>query len=208
MMKEPVEEPLIKAASSAEEELVRVRTAFVWRVSTEILKQLLEALVTDGVLNELEKDSILEGNPVRADKARCFIDTVRKKGDKASRIMIRHLQIKDQSLFSQLHLYSDPSAQQEALQNCQPRLKFALRKKFQCVFEGIAKAGNPTLLNQIYTELYITEGAVGSVSRFRRYLIVLSSLSVTPWFCSRPLGFLSSAFLVSGFCVWSVVLFL
>uniref|UniRef100_A0A3B4H6L8 NACHT domain-containing protein n=1 Tax=Pundamilia nyererei TaxID=303518 RepID=A0A3B4H6L8_9CICH len=31
-------------------------------------------------------------------------------------------------------------------------------EKFQCVFEGIAKAGNPTLLNQIYTELYITEG--------------------------------------------------
>lgn len=95
-----------------EEELARVRSAFVWRVSTEILKQLLEALVSDGVLNELEKESILEGNPVRADKARCFIDTVRKKGDKASRIMVRHLQTIDLSLFSQLRLYSDPSAQQ------------------------------------------------------------------------------------------------
>uniref|UniRef100_A0A8C7XK57 NACHT domain-containing protein n=1 Tax=Oryzias sinensis TaxID=183150 RepID=A0A8C7XK57_9TELE len=30
-------------------------------------------------------------------------------------------------------------------------------KKFQRVFEGIAKAGNPTLLKEIYTELYITE---------------------------------------------------
>ncbi|KAM3584971.1 uncharacterized protein V6R79_004325 [Siganus canaliculatus] len=37
-------------------------------------------------------------------------------------------------------------------------LKSNLKKKFQCVFEGIAKAGNPTLLNDIYTELYITEG--------------------------------------------------
>uniref|UniRef100_A0A3Q0QXT5 CARD domain-containing protein n=1 Tax=Amphilophus citrinellus TaxID=61819 RepID=A0A3Q0QXT5_AMPCI len=72
-------------------ELARMRTAFVWRVSTEILTQLLEALVSDGVLNNLEKESILEGNPVRADKARCFIDTVRNKGDKASRIMIGHL---------------------------------------------------------------------------------------------------------------------
>ncbi|KAM9707753.1 uncharacterized protein ACNS7B_000272 isoform 2-T2 [Menidia menidia] len=36
--------------------------------------------------------------------------------------------------------------------------KSALKKKFQCVFEGISKARNPTLLNQIYTELYITEG--------------------------------------------------
>uniref|UniRef100_A0A665TPN5 B30.2/SPRY domain-containing protein n=1 Tax=Echeneis naucrates TaxID=173247 RepID=A0A665TPN5_ECHNA len=34
----------------------------------------------------------------------------------------------------------------------------------QCVFEGISKAGNPTLLNQIYTELYITEGGTGEVN--------------------------------------------
>uniref|UniRef100_A0A674CRK5 NACHT domain-containing protein n=1 Tax=Salmo trutta TaxID=8032 RepID=A0A674CRK5_SALTR len=39
-----------------------------------------------------------------------------------------------------------------------------LKKKFQCVFEGIAKQGNPTLLNQIYTELYITEGGTGEVN--------------------------------------------
>uniref|UniRef100_A0A3B3DKI9 B30.2/SPRY domain-containing protein n=1 Tax=Oryzias melastigma TaxID=30732 RepID=A0A3B3DKI9_ORYME len=36
-----------------------------------------------------------------------------------------------------------------------------LKKKFQCVFEGISKAGNPTLLNEIYTELYITDGGTG-----------------------------------------------
>ncbi|XP_072235466.1 NACHT, LRR and PYD domains-containing protein 3-like isoform X3 [Leuresthes tenuis] len=42
--------------------------------------------------------------------------------------------------------------------------KSALKKKFQCVFEGISKAGNPTLLNQIYTELYITEGGTGEVN--------------------------------------------
>ncbi|XP_041858703.1 NACHT, LRR and PYD domains-containing protein 3-like isoform X1 [Melanotaenia boesemani] len=47
---------------------------------------------------------------------------------------------------------------------CQRKLKCGLKKKFQCVFEGIAKAGNPTLLNQIYTELYITEGGTAEVS--------------------------------------------
>ncbi|XP_040909224.1 NACHT, LRR and PYD domains-containing protein 12-like, partial [Toxotes jaculatrix] len=47
---------------------------------------------------------------------------------------------------------------------CQRKLKSALKKKFQCVFEGISKAGNPTLLNQIYTELYITEGGTGEVN--------------------------------------------
>ncbi|KAM4730032.1 protein NLRC3-like isoform 3-T7 [Anableps anableps] len=47
---------------------------------------------------------------------------------------------------------------------CQHELKSGLKKKFQCVFEGIAKAGSPTLLNQIYTELYITEGGTGEVN--------------------------------------------
>uniref|UniRef100_A0A3Q3E8V4 NACHT domain-containing protein n=1 Tax=Labrus bergylta TaxID=56723 RepID=A0A3Q3E8V4_9LABR len=47
---------------------------------------------------------------------------------------------------------------------CRRKLKSNLKEKFQCVFEGIAKAGNPTLLNQIYTELYITEGGTGEVN--------------------------------------------
>ncbi|XP_038565976.1 NLR family CARD domain-containing protein 3-like isoform X2 [Micropterus salmoides] len=47
---------------------------------------------------------------------------------------------------------------------CQRKLKSNLKKKFQCVFEGIAKAGNPTILNQIYTELYITEGGTAEVN--------------------------------------------
>uniref|UniRef100_A0A0F8AGN6 L antigen family member 3 n=1 Tax=Larimichthys crocea TaxID=215358 RepID=A0A0F8AGN6_LARCR len=47
---------------------------------------------------------------------------------------------------------------------CQRELKSNLKKKFQCVFEGIAKTGNPTLLNQIYTELYITEGGTAEVN--------------------------------------------
>ncbi|XP_029548386.1 NLR family CARD domain-containing protein 3-like, partial [Salmo trutta] len=47
---------------------------------------------------------------------------------------------------------------------CQRELKSNLKKKFQCVFEGIAKQGNQTLLNKIYTELYITEGGTGAVN--------------------------------------------
>ncbi|XP_077952821.1 protein NLRC3-like isoform X2 [Gasterosteus aculeatus] len=47
---------------------------------------------------------------------------------------------------------------------CQRELKSNLKKKFQCVFEGISKAGNPTLLNEIYTELYITEGGTAEVN--------------------------------------------
>uniref|UniRef100_A0A674B278 B30.2/SPRY domain-containing protein n=1 Tax=Salmo trutta TaxID=8032 RepID=A0A674B278_SALTR len=47
---------------------------------------------------------------------------------------------------------------------CQRELKSNLKKKFQCVFEGIAKQGNPILLNKIYTDLYITEGGTGEVN--------------------------------------------
>ncbi|XP_047195006.1 NLR family CARD domain-containing protein 3-like [Hippoglossus stenolepis] len=47
---------------------------------------------------------------------------------------------------------------------CQSKLKSKLTKKFQCVFEGVAKAGNPMLLSQIYTELFITEGGSGEVN--------------------------------------------
>uniref|UniRef100_A0A8C7WTR2 NACHT domain-containing protein n=1 Tax=Oryzias sinensis TaxID=183150 RepID=A0A8C7WTR2_9TELE len=39
-----------------------------------------------------------------------------------------------------------------------------MKKKFQCVFEGMDKAGNPTLLNEIYTEIFITEGGRGDLN--------------------------------------------
>ncbi|KAM9306959.1 uncharacterized protein KZ484_000301 isoform 2-T2 [Pholidichthys leucotaenia] len=47
---------------------------------------------------------------------------------------------------------------------CQHKLKSNLKKRLQCVFEGTAKAGKPSLLKQIYTELYITEGGTAEVN--------------------------------------------
>ncbi|KAM9766252.1 LOW QUALITY PROTEIN: protein NLRC3-like [Menidia menidia] len=47
---------------------------------------------------------------------------------------------------------------------CGRKHKCELKKKFQSVFEGISKAGNPTHLNQIYTELYITEGGAAGLN--------------------------------------------
>ncbi|XP_041856591.1 NLR family CARD domain-containing protein 3-like isoform X2 [Melanotaenia boesemani] len=61
-------------------------------------------------------------------------------------------------------IQKDPEPSAGDFQECQPKFKSALRERFQCVFEGIAKAGNPTLLNQIYTELYITEGGTAEVN--------------------------------------------
>ncbi len=39
-----------------------------------------------------------------------------------------------------------------------------MRKKFECLYEGTSKQGNPTMLNEIYTELYITESESGEIN--------------------------------------------
>ncbi|XP_051742896.1 protein NLRC5-like isoform X14 [Ctenopharyngodon idella] len=44
------------------------------------------------------------------------------------------------------------------------QLKCGLKKKYQCVFEGIAKHGDSILLNNIYTDLYITQGGSEQVN--------------------------------------------
>ncbi|CAL8265679.1 unnamed protein product, partial [Lota lota] len=48
---------------------------------------------------------------------------------------------------------------------CQRQVKSHLKKKFRCVFEGITKAGQPTGLNDFYTELFITERGSGEVNK-------------------------------------------
>nr|XP_023674035.1 uncharacterized protein LOC111847252 [Paramormyrops kingsleyae] len=50
------------------------------------------------------------------------------------------------------------------LSQYQRTIKCKLKQKFECVFEGKAKEGQPTLLKEIYTELYITEGGAGRVN--------------------------------------------
>ncbi|KAB5522217.1 hypothetical protein PHYPO_G00157090 [Pangasianodon hypophthalmus] len=46
----------------------------------------------------------------------------------------------------------------------QPKLKSKLRKKFKIINEGFSQHGSSALLNEIYTELYITEGWSGDVN--------------------------------------------
>uniref|UniRef100_UPI003AAB5A00 protein NLRC3-like n=1 Tax=Centroberyx gerrardi TaxID=166262 RepID=UPI003AAB5A00 len=62
------------------------------------------------------------------------------------------------------HAVTNIIIQSKSSVSCQRKVKSNLKEKFQCVFEGIAKAGNPTPLNQIYTELHITEGESGEVN--------------------------------------------
>ncbi|CAL8242568.1 unnamed protein product [Merluccius merluccius] len=48
---------------------------------------------------------------------------------------------------------------------CQHKLKTRLKEKTQHVFEGVPKAGQATDLNEIYTEIFITEGHSGDVNQ-------------------------------------------
>ncbi|CAL8238059.1 unnamed protein product, partial [Merluccius merluccius] len=48
---------------------------------------------------------------------------------------------------------------------CQHKLKSHLKEKTQRVFEGVPKAGQATDLNEIYTEIFITEGHSGDVNQ-------------------------------------------
>ncbi|XP_049328840.1 NACHT, LRR and PYD domains-containing protein 12-like isoform X4 [Astyanax mexicanus] len=48
--------------------------------------------------------------------------------------------------------------------SCHRKLKSTLKEKFQKINEGISNAGTSTLLNEIYTDLYITEGGSGEVN--------------------------------------------
>ncbi|XP_028306815.1 NACHT, LRR and PYD domains-containing protein 4E-like [Gouania willdenowi] len=48
---------------------------------------------------------------------------------------------------------------------CRQALKSNLKEKFQDVYEGVARAGKPTLLEKIFTEVYITEGGSGEVNQ-------------------------------------------
>ncbi|XP_041823248.1 NACHT, LRR and PYD domains-containing protein 3-like [Melanotaenia boesemani] len=149
---------------SAERTASNIRPEFVKRLSLENLKQLLDYLERDKVFNVSERKAILEGNQVTADKARDLIDYVISKGDEACQRMLAHVKTIDPYLYTQLLSSSDRSALEGDFQECQHELKSALKIKFQCLFEEIAEAGNPTLLNQIYTELYITEGGTAEVN--------------------------------------------
>ncbi|XP_044222014.1 caspase-1-A-like [Thunnus albacares] len=91
----------------ADKELFKMRSKFVENVNRELIKQLLDDLLKDGVVNRGEKNSILEDNTNTADMARYLIDTVMGKGDEASRKMIAHLQHRDSMFYKSLSLTDD-----------------------------------------------------------------------------------------------------
>ncbi|CAL8277537.1 unnamed protein product [Gadus morhua 'NCC'] len=59
--------------------------------------------------------------------------------------------------------------------DCKQKIKSYLRQKFSCVFEGIAKAGQRTDLNDFYTELFISERGSGEVNKEHEIRLIETS---------------------------------
>ncbi|XP_029963846.1 caspase-1-like [Salarias fasciatus] len=92
--------------------LLKARSKFVDQVNPELLKQILDKLLEDEVLNDQEKNPIHKlMNSNDADAARSLIDVVRKKGDRASGMMIDHIKNLDGNLYDELFPQSTQGAQ-------------------------------------------------------------------------------------------------
>ncbi|XP_059904900.1 NACHT, LRR and PYD domains-containing protein 12-like isoform X4 [Gadus macrocephalus] len=145
-------------------ELERIRSEFVKGVSEPVIKGLLDDLWQQKVFSSEEKDYVM-AERTKADQARCLIDMVMGKGERASQAMIDSMKKRDEHLCSTLGLMSSPPGVRSAAVQCQHKIKSNLQKKFRCVYEGIAKAGRSTPLNDFYTEIFITEGGSGEVNK-------------------------------------------
>ncbi|XP_025919483.1 caspase-1-like isoform X2 [Apteryx rowi] len=91
----------------ADKKLLQVRTTFVERVGKPVISGLLDDLLAQRVLSSEEVDTVQDQYTVRADKARCLIDSVRLKGHKASKILIESLRQRDGHLAEELGLGAD-----------------------------------------------------------------------------------------------------
>uniref|UniRef100_A0A8C4GFU1 Protein NLRC3 n=1 Tax=Dicentrarchus labrax TaxID=13489 RepID=A0A8C4GFU1_DICLA len=135
--------------------------------SYNILFQLLEDNIVTFVKNELKTIQ----NVLSSDYPECLES--QKEGEQVLDGEDEEKRKSSREAFLKITLHFLRRMKQEELADrlqrshsgvCQRKLKSNLKKKFQCVFEGIAKAGNPTRLNQIYTEIYITEGGTAEVN--------------------------------------------
>ncbi|XP_053359552.1 NACHT, LRR and PYD domains-containing protein 3-like isoform X2 [Clarias gariepinus] len=68
----------------------------------------------------------------------------------------------------------------------QPKLKSSLKERFMRIYEGISQHGSSALLNEIYTELYITEGWSGDVCN-EHEVRLLETASRTPVTQEKPI---------------------
>ncbi|XP_048067118.1 NACHT, LRR and PYD domains-containing protein 3-like isoform X1 [Megalobrama amblycephala] len=104
------------------------------------------------------------GRPVdfkSGDKQTDFLSSVHQKRSEpeSSCVSMRS----DESMGHKIHFLSRDTKTDRSHEVLN-RFRSNLKKKFECLYEGTAQQGNPTLLNEIYTELYIIESESGKIS--------------------------------------------
>ncbi|XP_007553170.1 NACHT, LRR and PYD domains-containing protein 4E-like [Poecilia formosa] len=139
------------------------------QIELDPIFMLLEGHVVTFVKNELKKiQEILRhdhlklfGTQIEDEKLLGHTDEEQKR---KSREAIMRITLKFLRGLKQLELAN--SLESKLFKElCKRKLKSSLKKKFQCLSEGIPIAGNQTPLDQIYTELYITEGETADVNK-------------------------------------------
>ncbi|CAL8349478.1 unnamed protein product [Arctogadus glacialis] len=100
---------VVKPRITKRVELRRVRSEFVKTVKISVIKGLLDDLLEQKVFITEDKDSVMENERSTKDRARCLIDMVIGKGEKASRIMIASMKKRDHDLCSTLGLIPFPA---------------------------------------------------------------------------------------------------
>ncbi|CAI5682875.1 unnamed protein product [Oreochromis niloticus] len=127
--------------------------------------KMLEDNIITFVKNELKKMQ----NDLNPDYSECqrdeeeVLDSEEEKQRRSSRDAFLKLAVNVLRIMKQEEL-ADCLQSKNPDPLCENTFKCNLKKKFQSVFEGIAKPGTPITLNEIYTELCITEGGIGEVN--------------------------------------------
>ncbi|CAL8349713.1 unnamed protein product [Arctogadus glacialis] len=102
--------PATSSETQAEGELRSIRSEFVQRVSIPVIKGLLDDLWQQKLLSTEDMDFVMEKGKIKTDMARCLIDMVIGKGEKASKEMIDSMKKRDNPLCITLGLISSPTA--------------------------------------------------------------------------------------------------
>ncbi|XP_036180319.1 caspase-1-like isoform X1 [Myotis myotis] len=90
----------------ADKDLKEKRKVFIQSVTSGTINGLLDDLLKERVLNQEEMEKVRCENATDMDKARALIDSVTRKGDKASQVCIHHIREIDSHLAEKMGLPS------------------------------------------------------------------------------------------------------
>ncbi|XP_076865251.1 NACHT, LRR and PYD domains-containing protein 3-like isoform X2 [Brachyhypopomus gauderio] len=132
------------------------------RVSEDILESIFKEL-ENKIISLMKKELKRFKNLLSPDYPECTERQVEDEEHKSS--------VGEGAMKITLHVLRDMNQtdlantlQTKLAPSCHRKLKSKLQDKFQNICEGISQHGTSALLNEIYTELYITEGGSGDVN--------------------------------------------